>query len=143
MATITKTVELPAPPARVWETLTSLDAMAQWNTVHVAFGDGAPATLAADSAFKEKITIMGMPGEVDWKVSELEDGSRIKMEGAGPMGTTMIQTFDLAAEGDGTRLDVSNEFGGAAIQAMSATLEREGDKALTASLDKLRELVAA
>jgi carbon monoxide dehydrogenase subunit G len=142
MATITKTVELPAPPATVWDKLTQLDAMAEWNTVHVGFGDGAPEALAPDATFKEKITIMGMPGEVDWKVAEYEDGSHIKLEGAGPMGTTMVQSFDLAAEGEGTRLDVSNEFGGAAIQAMSATLEKEGDKALTNSLERLAQLVA-
>ena len=62
MATITKTAEVSAAPDEVWGKLTDTESFPDWQTTHVSYPEGPPE-LSEGSTFKEKVTIMGMPGE--------------------------------------------------------------------------------
>ncbi len=142
MPTITKTAELAAAPDRVWATLTDFAAYGDWNVVHVGFPDGAPEAVAEAATFKEKVKIMGMPGEVTWTVAAAEEPSKLELAGAGPMGTTMRTLYRLEPNGDGTLLTYESEFGGAALAAMAGPLTKESDKAASESIEKLTGLLA-
>ena len=141
MPTITKQVELPAPPEQVWAKLTDFSSYGEWNTTHVGFPDGAPSAPSEGATFKEKVRIMGMPGEVAWTVAEVTEGSHLFLDGKGPMGTHMKMTYDLEPAGEGTRFKVDSEFGGAALGPMAKALEKESSKSLDESLEKLRSLL--
>jgi carbon monoxide dehydrogenase subunit G len=142
MPSVNKTVELSATPDAVWATITDFSKYGEWNTTHVAFPDGTPASLEAGETFKEKVKIMGMPGEVAWSVVESNAPSSLKLSGKGPMGTHMAYAYTLSPAGDGTQLDLESEFGGAALGAMAGALTKETDKALDESVEKLKGLVA-
>lgn len=142
MPTITKTAELPAAPDQVWAKLTDLNNYGEWNVVHVGFPDGAPTDLSPAATFKEKVKIMGMPGEVTWTVQAADEPEKLELAGAGPMGTKMRTTYALAPNGDGTTLTYESEFGGAALAAMEGPLTKESDKAATESLTRLTALVS-
>src|SRR5919109_5287999 len=103
MATITQTTELSASPEEVWAKIGNLETYPDWLTIHVAFPDGTPP-LAPDTTFKQKVKIMGMPGEVTWTVTEAEEPSTLAMNGAGPMGTSLKAVWKLEPENGGTRL---------------------------------------
>jgi uncharacterized protein YndB with AHSA1/START domain len=139
MPTISKSVELPAPPESVWAKLTDFGAYGEWNVTHVGFPDGAPTALDTSTSFKEKVKIMGMPGEVQWTVKRVEEGSALELDGKGPMGTHMRYLYELAAENGGTRLAVDSEFGGAALGPMEGALTKESEKALDESLAKFAD----
>jgi carbon monoxide dehydrogenase subunit G len=138
MPNITKELELPAPPDQVWATLTDFSAYPEWNTTHVAFPDGTPGAPTQGATFREKLTIMGMPGEVSWTVAEVTEGRHLFLDGEGPMGTHMKMAYDLEPNGAGTLCKVDSEFGGAALGPMVKALETASSKSLDESLEKLR-----
>lgn len=140
MPAVNETVELPASPEQVWEKIARLDNYAQWMATHVGFGDGRPDELTAEATFKEKVKIMGMPGEISWTVVDASSPKRLELDGKGPMGTKMHSVLELEPIDSGTRLNAENEFGGAALGPMSGALEKESKKALAESLEKLRTL---
>jgi uncharacterized protein YndB with AHSA1/START domain len=141
MAVISESTELPAPPERVWTAVSDLSTWPQWQTVHQGFPDGEPE-LSEGTTFKQKVTIMGMPGEVNWTVASLEENKRLELQGKGPMGTTMRTLYELAAENGGTRVNYEAEFGGAALAAMAAPLEKASRQGAQESLEKLRAHLA-
>lgn len=141
MPSVNKSADLPASPEAVWEKLTDFSSYGEWMSVHVAFPDGPPAAVAPDTSFKEKVKIMGMPGEVNWTIKQVDAPNTLVMEGKGPMGTFMKSSYNVSAVDGGARLDIENEFGGAALGPMSGALTKESDKALDESLAKLKDLV--
>lgn len=140
MATITKTAEVSAAPDAVWGKLTDTESFPDWQTTHVSYPEGLPQ-LSEGSTFKEKVTIMGMPGEVNWTVTKVEEGSALELEGKGPMGTHLSSSYRVAGNGDGSTLTFESEFGGAALAAMAGPLEKASDEALSKSIAKFSELV--
>ena len=100
MATITKTAEVTAGPDAVWGKLTDTESFPDWQTTHVSYPEGPPE-LSEGSTFKEKVTIMGMPGEVNWTVTKVEEGSALEFEGKGPMGTHLRSSYRVESAGNG------------------------------------------
>jgi hypothetical protein len=121
--------------------VTDIERSGDWNAVHVAFPDGAPV-LSPSARWKEKVRIMGMPGEVTWSVADLDEGSELQLTGSGPMGTKLRAGYVLEPVDGGTRLTADSEFGGLAIKPMLGQLAKESEKALAASLERLRALFA-
>src|SRR5690606_32506809 len=94
MASTSKQTKVDASPDAVWAKLTDASSYGDGLATHVGYPDGPPE-LAEGAQFKEKVTIMGMPGEVDWTVTKLEEGSAVEMEGAGPMGTKLHAAYRI------------------------------------------------
>ena len=142
MAVVSETAELPAPPEKVWEKVGDLSTYPEWLTLHQGFPDGTPE-LAEGVEFKEKVKIMGMPGEVAWTVKTCEPNKRLELEGKGPMGTTTRAGWALEANGgDSTNLTYEGEFAGAALAPMAGALEKESRKTAVESIEKLRQLLS-
>jgi uncharacterized protein YndB with AHSA1/START domain len=141
MAVLESSIDIPAPPEKVWAAIADLNVYGQWMTLHVDFPDGVPEDISVGTSYREKVKVMGMPGEVTWTVSAYEDASRIELRGEGPMGTKLRAAFGLEAAGDGTTVSYESEFGGAALAPLQATVEKEAQKAGEESLANLREVV--
>ncbi|MDQ3572304.1 MAG: SRPBCC family protein [Actinomycetota bacterium] len=139
MATITKAAELEASPEQVWAKLTDLDSYGDWLSIHTGFPDGTPRDLSEGSTFRQGIQIMGMPGEANWTVKEIEPASSLVLEGLGPMGVTLRNAYRLEPLGEGTRITCEAEIGGAAIAAMEGPLSTASEQALTQSLEKFEQ----
>ena len=142
MAIISKEFELPASPEQVWAKLTDLDSYGDWLSIHTGFPDGAPSDLSEGATFRQGIQIMGMPGEANWTVKEVDVNSSLVLEGLGPMGVTLRNAYKLEPSGDGTKITCETEFGGPAVASMEAPLATASEQALTTSLEKLRGLLA-
>ena len=141
MATIIKQTRVDAPADQVWAKLSDTSTHGEWLATHVEYPNGAPE-LAEGATYKEKVTIMGMPGEVDWTVTKFDPGSAVEMEGAGPMATTLRAAYRVEPDGDGTTVTFESEFGGAALAAMAQPLEAASNQALERSLDQLKTSLA-
>jgi carbon monoxide dehydrogenase subunit G len=141
MPTVTQSLEIPAPPDKVWEVATDWTRYGEWNVTHTGFPEGAPAN-EQGATFKEKITIMGMPGEAAWTVAEIEEPKRVVWDGEGPMGITLGTKLELTPNGDGTTVALEVTFdGGPLAGPMGATVAASGQKASAESLEKLKGLV--
>ena len=141
MAALKNSIDIPAPPDKVWAAISDLNVYAQWMTLHAAFPEGVPEDLKEGVSFKEKVKVMGMPGDVAWTVAGYEEGRRIELDGDGPMGIKLRAVFALEESGEGTRVSYESEFGGAALAPLQGPVEKEAEKAGQESLEKLRAVV--
>jgi uncharacterized protein YndB with AHSA1/START domain len=141
MPTVTHSLDIPAAPEKVWEVATDLSRYGEWNVTHTGFPEGAPKN-EQGSTFKEKITIMGMPGEATWTVAEVEQPKRLVWDGQGPMGITLGSKLELTPNGDGTTVALEVTFdGGPLVGPIGDTVAASGQKASAESLEKLKGLV--
>ena len=138
MAAISSSIDVDASQEDTWAKISDLGASGDWMTIHVDYPEGTPE-LAEGNSFKEKVTMMGMPGEVTWTVKSVDEPNSFEMDGAGPMGTELKAAFRLAPSGDGTTVTMESEFAGAALAAMEGPLESASKQAAEASLAKLKE----
>ena len=139
---ISNSIEIAADPETAFARLVDLDSAGDWNTVHVDYPAGDPGPAEAGKSFKESVSLMGMPAEVEWTVEHAEAGT-LSMTGTGPMGTTLSAKFTVAPAGDGSStVTYESEFGGASIAAVVGPIETASKKAGDESLAKLRDLLA-
>ncbi len=141
MPEVAVSVSVPAPVDKVWAVISDFERFGEWNTIHTAFPGGAPKELVVGGVFSEKMTLMGMPSEASWTVTEVEPGRAWKLAGKGPMGITLTQHYLLAEDGEGTLVTVESEFKGAAVNMMAARVKDATTTALNESLRKLTALV--
>jgi carbon monoxide dehydrogenase subunit G len=141
MPEVTQSLEIAAPADKVWEVATDLSRYGEWNISHTGFPDGTPTT-EEGAKFREQITIMGMPGEATWTITETVAPERTVWSGQGPMGITLGTKLELAPSGDGTTVSISVSFdGGPLAGPMGATVAASAEKGAAQSLEKLAGLV--
>jgi carbon monoxide dehydrogenase subunit G len=141
MPTVTHSAELPGTPDQVWAVVSDFDRYGDWNVTHSGFPDGAPQ-LSDGTSFREKVTIMGMPGEATWTVKEVDAPNRLVLEGAGPMGVQLGQTVELTGDDGATTISFSASFdGGPLAGPMGAAVAASAEKAAAESVGKLRALL--
>jgi carbon monoxide dehydrogenase subunit G len=144
MSTVTNSTELPASADQVWAKLANPSTYGEWLATHAGLPDGDPGTLTTGTTYKEKVKIMGMPGEVSWTVEEAVENERLVLDGKGPMGTKMRAAYRIVADGGAsTTVEYEAEFGGAALGPMMGPLTKESEKAATESLERLKALLAS
>lgn len=142
MATVTNTTELPAGADAVWAKLANPSSYKDWLATHAGLPDD-PGTLTTGTTFKEKVKIMGMPGEVSWTVEEAVENERLVLDGKGPMGTKMRTAYRITGgDADSTTVEYEAAFEGAALGPMMGPLTKESEKAANESLDRLKALLA-
>ncbi len=141
MATVTQSLEIPAAPEKVWEVATDLSRYGEWNITHTSFPDGPPRA-EQGATFKEKITIMGMPGEASWTVSECRAPTRTVWDGEGPMGIKLGTRLELVRSGEGTTVSIAVSFdGGPLAGPIGDAVAKSADKGALESLERLKDLI--
>jgi hypothetical protein len=141
LPTVTQSLEIPAAPEKIWEVATDLSRYGEWNVTHTGFPEGQPNP-EQGATFKEKITIMGMPGEASWTVTESTAPSRTVWDGEGPMGIKLGTKLELAPNGDATTATIEVSFdGGPLAGPMGDAVAKSAQKGALESLEKLKGLV--
>lgn len=138
---VTTSIDLKAEARTVWAALSDLGKLGTWMSGHVGYVGAAPAALVPGTEYTERIRVLGMPNDVTWTVSTVDEGSRIAQEGRGPMGISIDSEYTVEPTPEGSRLTISQAFSGAVLFAVKSQLEREVKNAQESSLAKLRELV--
>jgi carbon monoxide dehydrogenase subunit G len=142
MPTVSQSLDFASSPDQVWAVASDFSRYGEWNVTHTDFPEGAPQA-QPNATFKEKVTIMGMPGEATWTVTEVEPAQRIIMSGEGPMGVKLGSKLELARNGDGTTVTMEASFdGGPLVGPMGDAVAKSAEQAGAESLEKLRALVA-
>ena len=141
MPTVTQSLEIPAAPEHVWEVATDWSRYGEWNVTHTAFPEGPPSS-EQGAKFKERITIMGMPGEASWTVAESSAPMRTVWAGEGPMGIRLGTRIELAPSDEGTTVSISISFdGGPLAGPVGETVARSAQKGALESLERLRGMI--
>lgn len=141
MPTVTKSLEIAATPQKVWEVAADFSRYGEWNATHNDFPEGLPPT-EAGSQFKERITIMGMPGEASWTVMESVEPARTVWDGEGPMGIKLGTTLALEPTGAGTKVTIEVRFdGGPLAGPIGDAVAKSAEKGALESLERLQNLI--
>ena len=138
---VTTSMDLKADTSAVWARLVDLEHMGDWVVSHAGFVGAAPQGAAPGTEYTERIRVLGMPNDVRWTVSGLDDGRRLAQEGKGPMGISIDAEYTVEPTDDGCRVSLTQGFSGAAVFAVKGQLEREVKATQENSLVKLKQLV--
>jgi carbon monoxide dehydrogenase subunit G len=142
MPSVEKTIDVAATPEEAFAFASDTSRFDEWLTIHSGWPQGAPGKPEQGQQFVQKITIMGMPADVSWTVTETSPTS-VSMSGAGPMGAQLSCTISTTASGDGAAVSYESEFsGGGLVGPMGDMVTKKFGEELEASLGKLKELVA-
>jgi uncharacterized protein YndB with AHSA1/START domain len=147
MSKITASIEIDAPPERVWEVVMDAARLGDWVTIHRDVEDASDSPLKEGSKMKQKLHVRGMTFHVRWEVAEAERPSLAVWEGKGPARSKAHIAYRLAGNGDGgTRFDYENEFkaplgplGNMASRALVGGVPQREANATLANLKRLME----
>lgn len=146
MTEVTASIDIDAPPQKVWEALMDPDRLDDWVTIHRRLESVSDRPLKRGSRLEQVLCLRGASFKVKWEVADLDPGRHARWEGRGPARSRAQTTYRLASgDGGGTRFDYQNEFkaplgplGAAASRALVGGLpQREA----TASLQRLKALL--
>jgi uncharacterized protein YndB with AHSA1/START domain len=147
MTLVTASIDIDAPPERVYDAMLDPARLKDWVTIHRRINrsdDGAPKE---GYEMEQTLCVRGANFKVRWTLTEADKPDTATWEGRGPAHSYARTSYHLAErDGGGTRFDYENEFkapggflGAAASKAlMGGVPEREARKSL-ARLKKLLE----
>jgi len=143
MHTVASSIELPAPPAVVWEVISDLRRYGEWNVTHVGFPDGPPA-LVRGARYRERLRIMGVTDEAEWEVTDVEVGRRYALAGQGPLGVRLTAGLTLTPSGsDATTLAYETAFGQGPLRGLfGKAVARRAASSAKESLARLERMLA-
>lgn len=146
MTLVRCTIEIAAPPERVWAIVMDPRRLPDWVTIHHRLGD-VPKQLRQGSQFEQTLNLRGAHLHVAWTVVEVDPPRRAVWEGRGPAHSRASIEYTLHADeaGGGTRFEYTNEFkppggplGAVAGRVLVGGLsQREAQR----SLQRLKQLV--
>ena len=144
MTKLQREIEIEASPDRVYDVLADPSCLGDWVTIQEELEEAPDGDLEPGARLRQRMKVAGRRFHLTWKVIEANRPSRIVWEGRGPMGSKAKATYELSADGSGTKFTYSNEYGlpggpagrlaGRAILAASG---READR----TLRRLKKLV--
>jgi acetyl-CoA C-acetyltransferase len=142
MPSVTKSIKLDRPPAEALALATDPARFEEWLSLHAAWPNGVPESVEQGDAFTQKLSIMGMPADVNWTVEEKTD-EKVVMRGGGPMGAQLATTIMAVPDGEAAMVSYEAEFSGGGIQGpMGDMVTKKAGEEIATSLEKLRELAA-
>jgi uncharacterized protein YndB with AHSA1/START domain len=145
VSTVETTIDMAAPPEKVWDVLMDAGRLGEWVTIHRKLHGHPDKPLREGSEIVQTLHLRGVNFKVHWTVEELDEPSLAVWEGRGPARSKAVTRYELQANGEGTRFHYLNEFapplgplGNAASRALvGGVSQREAQ----ASLQRLKALV--
>jgi len=110
MSQVTASIQIDAPPEKVWETVMDPSCLDTWVTIHrrLLHADGAPPRVGY--RMDQRIHLRGVTVEVHWELVECRHARRAVWEGRGPARSRAHTEYLLEPSAGGTRFDYRNEF---------------------------------
>jgi carbon monoxide dehydrogenase subunit G len=148
MSEVRSTVQIDAPPERVWAFVMDPHNFDDWVTIHRRVEKADPGPPREGMKIEQILCLRHTNFKVKWTLAEVEPQRVARWEGKGPMGSSAKTCYILEPNGNGgTRFDYVNEFkapGGPLGAAASRVVvggvpEREA----AASLARLKQVLEA
>jgi hypothetical protein len=144
---IAKQLELAAAPDQIGEVLVDLEHWPDWFALHKGWVGPVPARATAGTKFKHKARILGVPGDIEWTVTELDFPTRFTVKGKGTSRTGAEIDFTVTPDGDGSNVAFVAKLTGLAIKPFEGMikpwLEVRAERTVNALRDRLGETAGA
>ena len=142
---VERTIEIEAPPDRVYDLVMDPKRLGEWVTIHAGLKQSPDGDLRKGSELIQSLKLAGRRFDVHWEVVQAEKPKRVVWEGKGPVHSRAKVVYDLDADGDGkTCFSYMNEYsmpggplGRIAAGVLRHTAERESER----TLEQLKRLV--
>jgi carbon monoxide dehydrogenase subunit G len=141
---VERTVNIAAPPERVYDVVMDPYRLADWVTIHHALEGSPPERLRQGATLTQVLKLAGSRFHVRWRVVENEPCKRVVWEGRGPVASHARVVYGFAENGNGTRFSYMNEYdlpGGMLGRVASRAVSRVTEKELRGSLNRLKRLL--
>ncbi len=138
MSTVHASIDIAAPPQRVWETIMDPGRLGDWVTIHKSV-EKVTRVGEQGSTMEQIFQMRGVSFRVKWKLAEVDAPRVAEWDGHGPARSKAWIRYVLSPDGDGhTRFQYTNEFtppGGvlgsvASRVVVGAASEREANNSL-------------
>lgn len=111
MGSVRTSIDIAAPPEKVWEYVMDPDKSGEWVTIHRGIKDHDGGELRTGYRMDQRLCIRGVPFDVHWTLTELDAPWYAVWEGKGPARSTARIVDRLSeSDGGGTHFDYENEF---------------------------------
>ena len=146
MTLVTASIEIEAPPERVYDKVLDPDHLADWVSIHRRVNKRDPGSPSEGFEMEQTLHLRGASFKVRWTLTEAERPDRATWEGRGPAHSYARTSYRLIPlDGGATRFEYENEFkvpGGFVGAAASRVLvrglpQREANR----TLRRLKELL--
>ena len=141
---VERTVEIAAPPERVYDVVMDPSRLEEWVTIHHHLEDAPNGRLRKGSKMTQCLKLAGKKFNVRWTVVENDPCVRVVWEGRGPVASHARVVYELEENSEGTRFSYLNEYdlpGGALGRIAGRAVSRVTQKELDGSLQRLKLLV--
>jgi Polyketide cyclase / dehydrase and lipid transport len=140
---IDKRLELAASPEQVADLLVDLPRWPEWFALHKGWVGTVPDRAAKGTRFKHRVRFMGVPGDIEWTVTELDFPRHFVLKGKGTSRTGAEITFDVTPDGDGSRIDFVARLSGLALRPFEGIVKPWIEVRAERTVSALREQLAA
>jgi carbon monoxide dehydrogenase subunit G len=144
MSEVVTSIDIKAPPEKVWAIAMDPDRLDDWVTIHRGLGDHDGGAARKGFEMQQTLCLRGVNFKVRWELDTCDEPRHAEWKGKGPARSRAETEYRLTAIDGGTRFDYRNEFkaplgplGAVASRALVGGVpEREAD----ASLKRLKAL---
>jgi carbon monoxide dehydrogenase subunit G len=141
---IERTVEIAAPPERVYEVVMDPARLHEWVTIHHHLEDAPDGQLKQGSKLTQCLRLAGKKFNVRWTVVENDPCTKVVWEGRGPVASHARVAYGFEGNGGGTTFSYLNEYdlpGGVLGRMAGRAVSRVTQRELEGSLQRLKSLV--
>jgi uncharacterized membrane protein len=111
MGSIERSIEVARPAEAVWAVLADVRQIPEYSPSTVAVTDAPERLSAVGQQFRQTIKVLGRRFESDWRVTELQPGRRLALEGTIGVGARYCLVEEVAPLGpDRSRFTVRISF---------------------------------
>jgi carbon monoxide dehydrogenase subunit G len=142
---VERTVELAAPPQKVYDLVMDPHRLHEWVTIHHHLESAPARQLEKGDEVLQCMKLVGRKFKVRWTVVENRPCEHVVWEGKGPVFSHARVIYEFEPNDDGgTRFSYTNEYdvpGGPLGRLASSTVTRVTGKEVDGSLQKLKAIV--
>ena len=147
MSRVTASIEIDAPPEKVWDVLMDPERLGDWVTIHRQVDRVSDSPLKDGSTLRQELCLRHVNFHVRWTVDEARPCELAVWDGKGPARSKAHSVYRLSPnDNGGTRFDYENEFkaplgpiGNVASRALVGGVPQREANATLANLKRLIE----
>jgi len=112
MTLVTATIDIDAPPERIYDTMLDPDCLHAWVTIHRRINRADGGALGQGYEMEQTLALRGASFKVRWTLTEYDRPERATWEGRGPAHSYARTAYRLRPldGGAATRFHYENEF---------------------------------
>jgi uncharacterized protein YndB with AHSA1/START domain len=114
---VERTIEIAAPPERVYEVVMDPRHLEDWVTIHDDLEEAPDGRLEKGSELTQRLKLAGRKFHVRWKVVENDACRRVVWDGRGPVHSRARVVYEFEPTADRTSWRAAGEDGGRRGQA--------------------------